>query len=248
VTPVLVAALVTTALLLGARRPRALGRFGDPHRLNREPLNGYPLNTYARNRPFARRQLAWLARRFRRRSRHTQERRAAIELVAAFAAELRAGQPVRQALVRAQESNPGDFAGHVVAVAELGGDVPNALESVAMQCELPVLRSLGALWRVAEGSGAGLAQAADRLAIAQAESELARAELSAQLVGPRTTARVLAGLPILGMLLGSGLGASPLTWLIGSLWGWLILTIGCALEVAGLWWIARLTRSVEVLL
>ncbi len=227
-TPVLIGALVASALLLATRPPRSLVHLRQP------------LTTRTTEK-------RWV-RHFRRRALHTRQRRAAIELVAAFAAELRAGQPVRQAFVRAQQSSPGGVGAQVVAVAELGGDVPRALEVAAAQGELPVLRSLAALWRVAEGSGAGLAQAADRLAIAQSQAELARAELSAQLAGPRATARVLAGLPILGMLLGSGLGASPLAWLFGSPWGWLVLVLGCALEAVGLWWIARLTRSVEVLL
>lgn len=252
-TPLLVAALVASALLLAQRRPRALGRLQRRQggwRSGQMAQLSDAFGLIDRPTPQSRTTsiAQWCARRLRRRSIQTRARRAAVELVAAFAAELRAGQPVRQAFVRAQQSSPGDVAAHAVAVADLGGDVPRALELIAAKSELPVLRSLGALWRVAEGSGAGLAQAADRLAIAEAESELARAELSAQLAGPRATARVLAGLPLLGMLLGSGLGASPLAWLLGSFWGWLILAAGCALEVAGLWWISRLTRSVEVLL
>ncbi|NQU36190.1 MAG: type II secretion system F family protein [Actinobacteria bacterium] len=261
-TPVLVAVLVASALALAQRRPRPIRRLqrrglgGSTEDFlnlsNTSPSKTSPANTSLSDRfvpeSTVNSIVRWCARRLRRRSIQTRERRSAIELVAAFAAELRAGQPVRQALVRAQESSPDDVAAHAVAVADLGGDVPRALDLVAAQAELPVLRSLAALWRVAEGSGAGLAQAADRLAIAQAESELARAELSAQLAGPRATARVLAGLPLLGMLLGSGLGASPLAWLFGSVWGWLILVVGCVLEVLGLWWISRLTHSVEVLL
>jgi tight adherence protein B len=253
VTAVLVAALVVSALLLAQRRPRArdqLRRRGSGWRFEQTAELSDPLRLIDRAAPESRVTsiVEWCARRLRRRSIQARARRGAIELVAAFAAELRAGQPVRQAFVRAQQSSPGDVAAHAVAVADLGGDVPRALELIAAKAQLPVLRSLGALWRVAEGSGAGLAQAADRLAIAEAESELARAELAAQLAGPRATARVLAGLPLLGMLLGSGLGASPVAWLLGSFWGWLILAVGCALEVAGLWWISRLTRSVEVLL
>ena len=184
----------------------------------------------------------------RRRRRRAESRSAAIELVAAFAAELRAGQPVRQAFARAQRSNPTEVAAHAVAVAELGGDVPRVLHDESIRHELPILRSLAALWRVAEGSGAGLAEAADRLAIAEAAAQQARAEVAAQLAGPRATAKVLAGLPVVGVVLGSGLGASPVSWLVGSVWGLLVLVAGVALEVLGLWWIARLTKSVESLM
>ncbi len=256
ISAVLVAALVMAVVLAGRTRPRLANRrfrmltlaSGNTVAGRAEPLS--PVS--ARASPYTQAGLArfkdLLLRRLERRSTHDRRRRAAIELVAAFAAELRAGQPVRQAFVRAQQSSPVGLAVHAVAVADLGGDVPLALDDEARDAQLPVLRSLAALWRVAEGSGAGLAQAADRLAVASTEAELARAELSAQLAGPRATARVLAGLPLLGMLLGSGLGASPVSWLFGSVWGWLVLVVGLALEALGLWWIARLTRSVEVLL
>lgn len=186
--------------------------------------------------------------RWRRKRRQQIWQSAATELVAAFAAELRAGQPVRQAFTRAQRSSPVPVAAHAVAVAELGGDVPRALRVEAARTSLPILNSLAALWGVAEGSGAGLAQAADRLAIAEAAAAQARAEVAAQLASPRATAKVLAGLPLVGVMLGSGLGASPVAWLLGSVWGVLVLAVGIGLEVLGLWWIARLTNSVERLL
>lgn len=186
--------------------------------------------------------------RWRRKRRQQAWQSAATELVAAFSAELRAGQPVRQAFVRAQRSSPVPVAAHAVAVAELGGDVPRALRVEAARTGLPILNSLAALWRVAEGSGAGLAQAADRLAIAESAAAQARAEVAAQLASPRATAKVLAGLPLVGVMLGSGLGASPVAWLLGSVWGVMVLTVGLGLEVLGLWWIARLTNSVERLL
>ncbi len=175
-------------------------------------------------------------------------RAAAVELTAALAAELRAGQSVRPALERAAQSAPGTVCPRAVGAARLGGDVPSALRRDCDEQGLPVLRSLAALWQVGEQSGAGLAEAADRLAAAEAAGESVRRELSTQLAGPRATARVLAGLPILGLLLGSGLGASPIRWLTGTPWGLLILVAGCALEVAGIWWTSRLTRSVEALL
>lgn len=189
-----------------------------------------------------------VATRFRRRKSQNEWRIAAAELVAAFASELRAGQPVRQAFARAQRSSPLPLASRAVAVAELGGDVPRALRAEAARQSLPILQSLAALWRVAEGSGAGLAQAADRLAVAETAAQQARAEVTAQLASPRATAKVLAGLPIVGVIMGSGLGASPVEWLVGSPWGLMVMTAGVGLEVLGLWWISRLTNGVERLM
>lgn len=236
----LVAAFVAAAVYLSIS-----GRFRQRLLVTRAPVDlvepGPPSGRGAQLR-------RWVERTWLRKRRQNQWRGAAIELVAAFSAELRAGQPVRSAFVRAQQSSPVPVAAHAVAVAELGGDVPRALSAEAQREDLPILHSLAALWRVAEGSGAGLAQAADRLAIAETSSQQARAEVAAQLASPRATAKVLAGLPIVGVMLGSGLGASPVAWLLGSVWGWAVLTIGVALEFLGLWWIARLTRGVEKLL
>ena len=186
--------------------------------------------------------------RFRRAGRRTAARSAAVELIASLAAELRAGQPARPALERAAHSAPLSICQHAVGAARLGGDVPAALRRDSDEHGLPALRSLAALWQVGEGSGAGLAEAADRLAAAESSGEAVRRELSTQLAGPRATARVLAGLPILGLLLGSGLGASPLDWLTGTPWGLIVLVAGIALEVVGMWWTSRMMKSVEALL
>lgn len=172
-------------------------------------------------------------------------RASALEVLSAFAGELRAGQPIRAALERASEASSRAVCPRAVGVARLGGDVPRALQRDAAEQELPMLRSLAALWQVAEDSGAGLAEAVDRLAAAEMSSEGVRRELVSQLAAPKATARVLAGLPLVGMLLGSGLGASPVVWLFGSPWGLAVLTAGCTLEILGLWWTGKLTRAVE---
>lgn len=187
-------------------------------------------------------------RRWRRRSVSEDQRSAALEVLAAFAAELRAGQPVRVALERACAAAPQQVCTHAIGVARLGGDVPRALQRDARDQGLPLLRSLAALWQVAEGSGAGLAQAVDRLCIAEANNEQVRRSLTSELAGPKATAKVLAGLPVVGLFMGSGLGASPVSWLLGSSWGIAVLAAGVALEGIGLWWTSRLTRSVELLL
>ncbi len=239
---VLIAALLfaaATALLVPGRFRRTLGRQRTTPRVQ---TVGRGVETVIES---IRRTVV---RRLRRRRSQNQWRVAAVELVAAFASELRAGQPVRQAFARAQRSSPVPLASRAVGVAELGGDVPRALRAEAARQGLPILQSLAALWRVAEGSGAGLAQAADRLAIAETAAQQARAEVTAQLASPRATAKVLAGLPVVGVILGSGLGASPVAWLVGSPWGLMVLVAGVALEILGLWWIARLTNGVERLM
>lgn len=175
-------------------------------------------------------------------------RAAAIELIAGLATELSTGAAPPVALDRAARASPVPICRHALAAARFGGDVARALDRDAAEGRLPSLGALAALWRVSHNSGAGMAHAAHRLARAEASAEAVRRELAAQLAGPKASARVLAGLPVFGMLLGAGLGASPVAWLLGSPIGLLVLLAGLALEVAGLLWVRRLVRSVEALL
>ncbi len=183
-----------------------------------------------------------------RRRRMAGDRAASTELIAGLAAELRAGAPPATALDRASRSSSRCVCPHALAAARYGGDVALALDRDALERGLSPLRALAALWRVSHNSGAGMAQAAQRLAQAEAASEVVRRELTTQLAGPKASARVLAGLPGFGLLLGAGLGASPVAWLVGSPAGLLVLMTGIGLEIVGLLWVHRLVRSVESLL
>ena len=60
--------------------------------------------------------------------------------------------------------------------------------------------------------------------------------------------RVLAALPLVGLGLGTALGAHPLSWLLGTPWGLLALMCGTTLDIAGVLWLRRMVRSVEQLL
>jgi tight adherence protein B len=101
---------------------------------------------------------------------------------------------------------------------------------------------------VAQGSGTGLAASHATLADAARETERVRGELRAGLAEPRATALVLAALPVLGLILGTALGADPLHWLLGSAPGRLVLVAGLALEAVGTWWSWRITAALEAAL
>lgn len=65
-------------------------------------------------------------------------------------------------------------------------------------------------------------------------------ELRAATAGPRAGALLLAGLPVLGLAMGSGVGADPWRVLTTSGTGQLLLVAGVILEVVGVAWSARL--------
>jgi len=157
--------------------------------------------------------------------------------------ELGGGRDPASALVAASAAT--SVCPEAVAVARTGGDVAAALRTAA---GTPLTRSVGACWEVAQGSGTGLAASLATLADAARETERVRAELRTGLAEPRATAVVLAALPLLGLLLGTALGADPVQWLLGSTLGRLVLLGGLALEAVGAWWSWRITVSLEAAL
>lgn len=182
-------------------------------------------------------------RRWRRREVQERQRQGAAEFLLAFADELTTGLPLETAVVRASEGKA--WLAHTARAADMGGDIPAALRQDAERHDLAVLISLGAAWQVASGSGAGLAVAARNLGYAAMERERARRELASEMAGPRATAKVLALLPAIGLLLGSGFGGSPWTWLTTTPPGLLVLGLGLGLEVLGLLWVQWLVHRVE---
>ncbi|MEU1597285.1 type II secretion system F family protein [Streptomyces sp. NPDC005708] len=184
-----------------------------------------------------------------REARQAREERgeAVIALCGALAGEVRAGRQPGEALLRAAHdpAGLGEAQAAVLAAARFGGDVPGALVEAARRPGADGLSGLAACWRVAVDRGAGLAAGLDRLEAALRAERDQRADLRAQLAGARSTAVLLAGLPVLGLLLGAALGARPLHVLLHTGAGLACLVVGGVLEAAGLWWAMRIVRGAE---
>ncbi|MEU7578719.1 type II secretion system F family protein [Streptomyces sp. NPDC041068] len=187
-------------------------------------------------------------------ARRQRERRgdAVIGLCGTLAGEVRAGrQPgeaLRLALYEAADADDGGTGATrsaVLAAARFGGDVPGALREAARQPGAEGLLGLAACWRVAVDRGAGLAAGLDRLEAALRSERDQRNDLRAQLAGARSTAVMLAGLPVLGLLMGSALGAEPLRVLLHTGAGLGCLAVGGVLEGVGVWWALRIVRGAE---
>ncbi|MEU5595547.1 type II secretion system F family protein [Streptomyces sp. NPDC020298] len=182
-------------------------------------------------------------------ARRARERRggSVIALCGALAGEVRAGRQPGEALSYAARDSGGlgEAQATVLAAARFGGDVPGALAGAARQPGAEGLLGLAACWRVAVDQGAGLAAGLDRLDAALRAERDQRADLRAQLAGARATTVMLAALPVLGLLLGTAMGADPLHVLLHSGAGMGCLLVGGLLEAAGLWWSARIVRAAE---
>lgn len=182
-------------------------------------------------------------------ARRTGEERATavIALCGALAGEVRAGRQPGEALLGAARDSGGlgEAQAVVLAAARFGGDVPGALTEAARRPGAEGLLGLAACWRVAVDRGAGLAAGLDRLEGALRAERDQRADLRAQLAGARSTAVMLAGLPVLGLLLGTALGADPLHVVLHTGAGLGCLLVGGVLESVGLWWSLRIVRGAE---
>jgi tight adherence protein B len=159
--------------------------------------------------------------------------------------ELRVGtHPVAAFEVAARETD-GPVAENLRAVAaraRLGADVAAGLRGTAAASRLPShWQRLALFWRLAQIHGLAIAtlmRAGHRDIV---EREQFSARVDAGMAGARTTAAVLAGLPILGIGLGQLIGAEPLGFLLsGGAGGWL-LVVGVTLACCGLLWSDRIT-------
>ncbi len=105
------------------------------------------------------------------------------------------------------------------------------------------LAALAATWAVHERSGAPVADLLDTLVVSLDDERTATQARRAAMAAPVATARVLAGLPLLGLLLGQLVGARPLEVLVHTPAGRTSGAIGLVCAVSGLVWTRRLVRA-----
>ncbi|MBO3723536.1 hypothetical protein J5X07_00565 [Actinomyces bowdenii] len=97
--------------------------------------------------------------------------------------------------------------------------------------------------RLSATLGAPLAEILEAVAEGVAESGRAESSRAAALTGPRTTARLLAGLPPVGLALGALVGADPAHLLLDGAWGSALGVVGVVLMIVGHRVTARLVRA-----
>jgi len=170
---------------------------------------------------------------------------ALLDAVAVMTAELRAG--AHPASAAAAAAAGGGVVRRVLtsvaAGAQLGAQVPALLERHAGKepAIADELSRMAAAWALAERHGATLAELMDAVrADLEARVRLA-GQIKAQLAGPRASSAVLAGLPVLGVALGQGIGANPWQVLTGTPVGQVLLVAGTGLVCAGMLWSGRIT-------
>lgn len=176
------------------------------------------------------------------RDRQRQRRRVAVtEASETLAGLLRLGHiPARALATAAVECAP---LREAAAAQSVGDDVADTLAKTARRPGYDDLTQVAAGWRIASATGASMQSTihavSTRLRADQQVSGVVRAELSA----PRATGRLLAALPVAGLVLGYVIGGDPVGFLTANWVGELCLLAGVALMCAGLLWTDRLADN-----
>lgn len=179
--------------------------------------------------------------RFPRRESSHQELSAAefIRLLDALHIASSGSADARQATASALRACERAWAAAAAAEVELMRNPWPGLSATAMD---PSVRSgcevFAAAWNSYTGQGASLAQLVShvrRMCRIRAETDALVREETASLA---MSARLLNGLPLLSLPLGALIGANPLSWLVASAAGRVVLTLGLALQAAA-WWVSR---------
>ena len=190
--------------------------------------------------------LAFRRSRQRRWAEHDAQRMAITAFCTALRAELEAGLLPRAALKSAAHAHP-ELA-DIAADANRPGndvDVPTLLNDHASRPGRRALRALAACWYAADRHGVALADAVNGIEEGlRAESARLRS-VETELAGVRTTIRMLAALPLLGLALGMTLNADPLNVLLHNPIGQISLVLGVGLDLVGLLWTDHLVAGLR---
>ena len=172
-----------------------------------------------------------------RERRHAAEADELGRAVAALIEEYEAGASPARAF--AQAGRGGVFADQFVAAARLAerGE-PLRFSSGGQQ----QLAALALACRVNALTGTPLVRALSGVADDLAADRRLRSAVTRAVSGPRSSAALLAALPLLGIAMGELMGAHPLRLLLGSSVGLVLVGAGMALDATGVWWTRAIVR------
>ena len=196
--------------------------------------------------PFLDRVIDRLSRAFLGHRRAAERGRALAPAVEGIARSLRAGGSVRTALADSATGVPpplGDELGQVVAACDQGIPMRQAIERWAAATPTADVRLIAAALVLGVDAGAGLARTLDGVAATLYERAAIEREARALSTQARYSAAVLAVAPLVFLAVMAALDASTLGFLLGTPAGLACLGLGLGLDIAGGWWMARITRT-----
>ncbi|WP_395729146.1 type II secretion system F family protein [Nakamurella sp.] len=155
--------------------------------------------------------------------------------------ELRAGADPLAAVDGAGRACRGAGAqvlGRLAVLMQSGSD-GDSTDPVA-EPEDRVLDVLRSGWLLSRRHGVAFGRVVSGIADELSDEVAGEQARAAQLAGPRMSGYVMAGLPLMGLLLGAGMGVNPVGVLLDSAAGHFLLVVGVALMCGGLLWSARI--------
>ncbi|MDF3280611.1 MULTISPECIES: type II secretion system protein F [unclassified Gordonia (in: high G+C Gram-positive bacteria)] len=161
---------------------------------------------------------------------------------AAAAAEMSAMAGATRDGVTGQADSVASALSMLAGRAELGGGI--LIDPTAAHGADESWQRIAVAWQTSEAHGLPLA---DLLGSVRSDLLARKAFVErtrAGMAGPRATATVLAGLPVLGIALGQATGAQPLSTLLGGGLGGILLVGGTALVASGLLWADSIAAKV----
>ena len=170
-------------------------------------------------------------------------RETCMELVEVLATDLRAG--ILPAVTLARLADEFDPVRDVYEAHRVGADVAAAWHQAATQPGCESLRWVSSAWAVAHESGAPLAAVLESVATdIERELELL-SEIESAVAPARSTAMLMAVLPLFALGMGSGMGAAPVHVITETVWGALAVSIGSILASLGVVWVDKIADQAE---
>lgn len=168
-----------------------------------------------------------------------------VELVEYLAAELRAGSLPHRAIERL--SSEFDGVEEIHRAVRSGADIAGAWNRLATRPGWESLGWVAAAWAVANESGAPLADILDAVAAdVRREAELLR-DVETAVAPARSTALLMAVLPLFALGMGAGMGSSPTQTITETIAGATAVALGVGLAMLGIIWVDRIVDGVETL-
>lgn len=172
-----------------------------------------------------------------RERRHAAEADELGRVVAALIEEYEAGASPGRAFAHAGRGGVfADEFAHAARLAERGE--PVRFPSGGQQ----QLAALALACRVNSLTGTPLVRALSGVADDLAADRRLRSAVTRAVSGPRSSAALLAVLPLLGIAMGELMGAHPFRLLLGSSVGLVLVGVGLALDATGVWWTCAIVR------
>jgi len=185
--------------------------------------------------------VSWLVGRGITEKRAASNERQTIRACSVIAGQLDTGEIPARAMTIAAEDAP--LLAPAVGALTVGGDVATELTRLSERPGCGGLAEMARGWRLCERTGMPLAPLMRQVSEALIQLGDVREQRRAELASSRSTSRLLAGLPVVGLGMGFIVSANPLEFLSASLIGHLCLIAAATLASAGLIWTELLTKE-----